>query len=321
MNVTRPTILCVDDESGVLEGLALTLGRHCHVFTATSGAQGLEMLQRRRNIQVIISDMRMPEMNGAEFLAQARTLAPDATRMLLTGESDLQDAIRAVNEGQIFRFLQKPCPPASLRAACSAAVRQYELVVAERSLLDDTLRGAVAALADLLCLVDPAAFGKTMWIRRYVSDLCTDLGLSNRWQLDVAAMVSQLGSVTLGRETAAKVRLGRALSDEERTQVDELPTVVADLLEGIPRLEPVRAILNELARWNREGGASADVGAQVLRLAIDYDALHSRGLSTEQALASLREAGVYESGVLHTFATRREAEDRLSASEVTAMTI
>src|SRR5512141_2774337 len=106
----KPSVLCVDDERIVLEGLALHLRRRFDVTMAESGAEGLDAIRGSGKFAVVLSDMRMPGMRGAEFLAQVRQLSPETVRVLLTGYADLESAIAAVNEGQIFRFLNKPCP-------------------------------------------------------------------------------------------------------------------------------------------------------------------------------------------------------------------
>src|ERR1700691_2684508 len=121
----RHRILCVDDESQVLEGLSLQLGRRYEVLTALSGAEALEILQREERISVLISDMRMPHMNGATFLARARSIAPHAAGILLTGQTDLRSAMAAVNEAQVLKFLSKPCPPPELHAAVETAIEHH----------------------------------------------------------------------------------------------------------------------------------------------------------------------------------------------------
>src|SRR5437868_12217299 len=97
----RVKVLCVDDEANVLASMAPHLRRRCNMLGAISGAAGLEVLAANRDVCVIISDMRMPGMDGASFLAKARELAPDATRLVLTGQTDMATAIKAVNEGRI----------------------------------------------------------------------------------------------------------------------------------------------------------------------------------------------------------------------------
>jgi DNA-binding NtrC family response regulator len=109
MNPTDlPSVLCVDDEARVLDGLSLHLRRHYQVHTAQSGAQALAKLKELRGVAVVVSDMRMPGMDGATLLRQVMTLYPDTARILLTGEPGRDVAISAINEGQIFRFLTKP---------------------------------------------------------------------------------------------------------------------------------------------------------------------------------------------------------------------
>jgi diguanylate cyclase len=129
----RARILCVDDEVAVLRGLARQLERRFDLRTATTGAEALKLLGEDPRVEVIISDMRMPGLSGSEFLAQSRALAPEAQRILLTGQTDLASAIAAINEGQIFRFLTKPCPPAEIINAIEAALERYRSSELERT--------------------------------------------------------------------------------------------------------------------------------------------------------------------------------------------
>src|SRR5580658_7405704 len=140
----RHKVLCVDDEPQVLEGLSLQLGRRYEVLTANSGAQGLELLGKHESIATIISDMRMPRMDGATFLSRARAIAPRAARILLTGQTDLQSAIAAVNEAQVLRFLKKPCLPPELHAAVEFGIEHYRKTSAASTGLRRELRAQLA---------------------------------------------------------------------------------------------------------------------------------------------------------------------------------
>lgn len=135
----RPRVLCVDDEPRVLEGLRDTLRRHFDLRTAVSGAEGLRHLSEDAPFTVVMSDFAMPGMNGAEFLAQARLAAPETARILLTGQATLGNTIDAVNKGNIFRLLMKPCTPADLVQAIEDAVEQARLLTADRALLQRQL--------------------------------------------------------------------------------------------------------------------------------------------------------------------------------------
>ena len=128
-------VLFVDDEPLVLDALRRMLRDKFLIRTADSGEKGLAAAEQDGPFAVVISDMRMPGMNGAEFLARIRKDAPDTVRMLLTGFTDLDAAIAAVNEGNIFRFLTKPCKKDELVSAINLAIAQYRSTVAEKELV------------------------------------------------------------------------------------------------------------------------------------------------------------------------------------------
>lgn len=310
----RPRVLCVDDEPLMLEGVSLHLSRHYDVHTATSGAEALTLLQTAATpFEVIVSDMRMPHMDGAAFLSQARQLAPDTVRLLLTGQVELQAAIAAVNEGQIFRFLTKPVPPSALLAAVAAGVAQHRLLTAEKVLLEETLQGSIEALADVLALASPAIFGRARRLKLQVSELAMKLGLRERWQVEVAAMLSQMGCVALPADVIERVHLGQRLSDAEAAMVARVPAVTEQLLAHIPRLDGVRAMLAgygvRFAAETISTQTRDDLvlrGSMLLRVAADYDSLELRGLDPALALHMMRTTlGVYDAEVLEALASVR----------------
>src|SRR5262249_60092556 len=150
---------------------------------AVGGAAGLELIAREEPFAVVVSDMRMPGMDGAAFLTRVREIAPDATRVLLTGQADLDAAIAAVNRANIFRFLTKPCPPDVLASALTDAVNLHRLVTSERVLLQETLLGSVKMLTDVLALANPAAFGRATRAKQHARRTAAQLDLADRWQL------------------------------------------------------------------------------------------------------------------------------------------
>ena len=309
MPVNKPQVLCVDDEKNVLEGLVLDLRKQCDVRVAMSGAAGLEMIQQRGPFAVVLSDMRMPEMNGATFLSRVRSVAPDTVRMLLTGQANLDAAIAAVNEGQIFRFLTKPCPPDQLKDAFEAAVQQHRLLTAERVLLEQTLRGSMQALTEVLALTNPMAFGRATRVKQYVSELVHKLEISDPWQAEVAAMLSQLGYIALPRKIVEKLYYGEQLGDEEQAMVDRAPKVLEQLLGHIPRLESVVEILTNVDKPFKHNGVAhtaVPVGARMLRIANDFGALEAEGHSTQLALDTMRgRSELYDPEILNVFAELR----------------
>lgn len=130
-----PRVLLVDDDPRILAGLRRQLHRRYQVVTAPGGAEGLAAMAGGEPFAVVISDMRMPGMDGATFLSRVRATAPQTTRILLTGQTELSTAIRAINDGQVFRFLDKPCPPDVLDRTLHEAVHRYRTACDEHRLL------------------------------------------------------------------------------------------------------------------------------------------------------------------------------------------
>lgn len=304
-----PRVFCVDDEPRVLEGLALHLRRRFQLFLALSGEQALEKLQAAGGAAVVISDMRMPGMNGAVLLAKVRQLYPDATRILLTGEPGRATVVAAVNTGQIFRFLTKPCPPDQLVACVQAAVEQHRLVTSERILLQQTLIGCIHSLVDVLALTHPVAFGRASRLRRQAMAFAAHLGCAQGfWQLEAAVMLSQIGYISLPAELVEKVYYGEHLTPEEQILNRGVPEVASKLLDHVPRLEPIVQILTSLNSSSEElerlGNGPEGRAARILRLVTDFDALTSQGNSLDTAVQILRgRVDKYGAELVQEFAT------------------
>jgi CheY-like chemotaxis protein len=289
-------VLFVDDEPHVLDGIQRILRKQCNLCTATSGAEGLQLMGESGPFALIVSDMRMPSMNGAQFLAKVHEQSPDTVRMILSGQADLQATIAAVNDGHIYRFLSKPCPSDQLVAAVGDGLKQYRLLTAERVLLEQTLNGSVQMLIEILGMVRPAASNRASRLRRYAVDLAAALALPERWQWGLAALVSQIGCVALPEELLSKVEAGQTLSDEEKRLYESHPEVAGKLLASIPRLEDVAAIVTaqftdlnlasqseEIHQWDIRS-----IGRLLLRTSFEFDRLIMRGASREAAVDTLR---------------------------------
>jgi DNA-binding response OmpR family regulator len=274
----------------VIDGLRRRLRPEYQIFSANDGSSALRLLQEQGEMHVIVSDMRMPSMNGAALLAETCKLYPDMVRILLTGQTDLDSAIAAVNDGQIFRFLVKPCPGEVMRVQLKAAIRQHQLLTSERVLLAQTLRGAVHALSEVLALAMPEAFGTAMRVRQRARALAERVGIEDLWRIEVAATLSQVGAVTLSSQTATKLYRGEPLEASEQAAVDRLPAIALELLEQIPRLEAVKELI-ALGFAAKSASVPRALEAQALRICVEYDALHDSGMSGADALVSLQRRG------------------------------
>lgn len=290
MSAPRARILCVDDEPRVLEGLAANLRRRFEVVTATSGADALTQLESH-TFSVVVSDLRMPFMDGVLLLSRIREVAPDTVRILLTGQADLDTSIAAVNTGQIFRFLKKPCSPEDLGNAINSAVEQHRLITAERELLQQTLRGTVQALIDVLSLTNPVAFGHATHLRTTAAHVARLCGFADTWAIEVAAMFSQLGSLAVLPETVERLYAGEPLSAEEEAAAARGPEFVEKLFGSIPRLEGVQGILRAFSNPARVSDPAMRRQGQILRVIYEHYLLGIRGSDAEQAMQKLRLRG------------------------------
>ena len=287
-----PRILCVDDEAHVVQSLVLHLHKQYQVTTALSGVEALKTLKRMGGAAVVISDMRMPGMDGATLLNNVMHLFPDTSRILLTGETGLDAAVAAVNKGQISHFLSKPCTPQELKAAVEAGVVKHRLANAERAVLKETLNGCVSTLMDVLALTNPLAFGRASRLKRQVLEFAATLECEDYWQLEAATLLLQIGSVSLPAALTEKIHHGRKITPEETTLAGNTPHVATALLKNVPRLEPVAQILTALT-WTDEqiarlGESTLGVCTRILGIVLDYDALITRGHTVDVAIEILR---------------------------------
>jgi response regulator RpfG family c-di-GMP phosphodiesterase len=194
---------------------------------ALSAAEGLEMMAEK-TFDVVVSDMRMPGMDGIELLTQVKDKYPDTVRMMLTGNTDLETAIAAVNAGNVFRFLTKPCEPEMLVAMLEAGIEQHRLVTAERELLTQTLSGSVKLLTEVLSMADPQRFGQALWLRDSVRTIAHNLKIQHSWEIVLAAMLGDIGCITLPPAVISRAREGGQLSPEEADMVVRVPQIGYD---------------------------------------------------------------------------------------------
>lgn len=288
----KPRVLFVDDEHRVLDGISLNLRKEYEVHVATSGDRALARLAAVPDIAVVVSDFRMPEMDGATFLQEVISVAPTVTRILLTGEAGVDGARNAVNKGQIFRYLSKPCPPDELKVALEEGIAYHRFLCAERTVMQETLLECIAALMEVLAVTNPVAFGRAKRLKELVGEIANRVGLGKAWQLEAAAMLSQLGFFPESPVLAEKIYYGRQLTVAEEQRAAVVPKNAMRLLEHIPRLEPVMQILDAM-EWpddevTRVGDRMVGLGSRILSVALLYDTWNTQRVPREEILPRLR---------------------------------
>jgi len=323
---TKPRVLFVDDDADFLAGMARSLrSREFEVVTASSGDAALDILRKSGPFAVLVSDLRMPGMGGVQLLGLARRIAPDTSRVLFTGQLDIEHALSAVNEGAIFRFIVKPCATVVVAVTIKAAIEQYRLVTAERVLLEQTLRGSIQALTDVLALASPVAFGRATQLRQTVCALASSMSIAESWHVEIAAMLSQIGYITLPPSTLEKVYNGEVLSQAEQAMLTRMPGLAEQVLSHIPRFDPVLEILRySQNRFDGSGAPPASPageqlpwGARVLKVILDLDALERVYESQSFAFDTLLgRKGWYDPAILQALVEIRKHNPQSEVREI-----
>lgn len=301
-------ILLVDDEPNILSALRRQLREKYEVETETDPAKALADIDPRKPYAAVVSDYKMPKMNGIEFLHGFKGKSPDTTRLMLTGYADLDNAMRAVNDGNVFRFLTKPCEKDNLLKNVEEAVKQHELVTARKVLLEQTLKGSVELLSEITSLVNPKAGERINRARRYVKYLAEKMGVKDMWRYDIATMLSQLGTLILPPGTLDKLLSGKELSGEELQMIEMHPVIAKSLLSKLPRLSQIGEMISyQLKGFDGSGtprnavkGEDIPLGGRILRIALDYDLALQQAENPQKAFLRMeRDSDPYDPELMY----------------------
>lgn len=289
------SVLFIDDDQKILNSFKRSLTPEFRVFTADSPEEGLRLFEEKGPFSVLVSDMRMPGMNGVEVLRRAQEIDAEMVRVLLTGYADQEAAIDAVNKGKIFKFLTKPCPMQTLVPVLEEGVRSYQLNVADRSLNERTQQGLVGLLSQILAMVNPVAQRKANRLKGYCRHLAKNLRPQQRQLVEMVAVFSQLGGLNLSQKAMVQFDAGELLAHDAQVRLQEQYDVAARLLMHLPRFEVVIEILSLLhtppQRFPRyedmEMRETIPRCARIVQTALGLDSLLCSGLSSAEALERL----------------------------------
>lgn len=288
-----PRVLCVDDDERLLAGLELRLRRRFDVSTASSAAEALAKLGRSTPFAAVVSDMRMPQADGARFLSAIRRVAPETTRILLTGQADVASAIAAVNDGEIFRFLLKPIDAPALIAVLDEAVARHHELVAQQTLTEEVLRGTLDLLVASMASLSPNLAAQCNRVRGLVADVANDAAPRQGWVAELAAVAIHLALADVPPDLALRWRARLQLGADEVRIVDTAMRHTVALLRRIPKAEPICEAITAVApradgkAWGTPS-AMAAIPLRILHLSLQFDAALQRGISADDALAELR---------------------------------
>lgn len=305
-------ILLLDDDLNLINSIKRQLKGKFDCYFTTSPKEALIYLQKNNNIAVIISDYKMPLMNGAEFLNKTIPISPQSIRIMLTGQADIDAIVSIINDGNIFRFLTKPCPPGLFIKNIEDAIKQFRLEKVEKELLSKTLTASIQVMMDIMVLAKPSIFNRSIRLKKYIAKVLNELKVANKWQIEIASVLSHLGFITIPDEIIKKLNTNEKL-DLEDTVLYQLYTKTSnEIISKIPRLEHVAKIIKYQEKdFDGEGlpadkikGSDIPFGSRVIKIAIDYDKLIQQNFSHEAAISSLgSKKNKYDTEIIKAFGT------------------
>lgn len=316
MDEIKNKILIVDDEEDNLALLYRTLRQDFEIFKTVSPIEALSILQKEA-IDIIISDHKMPEMDGVEFLRKSYEINPSCVRLLVTAYSDSDILIGAINYGKIYRYIKKPWDPSDLLIIVKSAVEYRQLKWENDSLiydLKDLFSGTVNAIIEALDAKDSFTLGKSRRVTFYALKMvkCFNLPREEVGKLELAGLLHDIGMIGVPEEILSK---STTLTPEEYEAIKKHVSYGIKILEDIKQLKEVV----EIVKYHHEkfdgsgypyglAGYEIPLASRIIAVADAYDSMVSHrsyreGLSHQDAIKKIEElAGQqFDPGVVQAF--------------------
>lgn len=299
----KRTILIVDDEENNLQLLKRTLRGKYDIKTAHNGLEGLEMVKNDGdNIALIVSDQKMPVMEGTAFLKEVEKIHPEIIKILLTGHVDTEIIVSSINECNLFQYILKPFEIADLQITVDNGIEKYNLSMSKRLMLKDLSELFYKTLKSISCALDAKdayTNGHSLRVTLYSLMLAKELNLDNRTMesIETAGLLHDIGKIGIPQSVLCK---NGKLTDEEFTIMKSHPEKGEKIIMNIEKLKIVSNWLkSHHERWDGRGypqglaGEDIPLSARIIAIADTYDAMTStrpyrKALSHEIAIAEIQ---------------------------------
>ena len=279
------TILIVDDEINNIQLLKRTFRGKYRIITASNGLEALETLKSNLDsISLIVSDHKMPIMEGTKFLEEANKIAPDVIKILLTGFSDIEIITDAVNKCNLFQYVLKPFNPEELQEAVRSGIDKFDLASSKSLILKDLKElfyKTIKSISSALDAKDPYTHGHSMRVTLYSIILAKELHISENQleAIETAGLLHDIGKIAI--PTAILCKPGK-LDDNEFEIMKSHPVNSEKLIASIKKLQEISpGVKHHHERWDGKGypdhlaGEDIPYSARIIALADTYDAMTS----------------------------------------------
>ncbi len=236
-------VLFVDDDPALLQGLKRKFHKEFDLTVAESALEGVRCLEKKGPFSVVVSDQNMPQVKGTTFLAKIAKHFPLTVRVLFTGNNDQETAVSAVNDGAVFKFLNKPCTSDEILEVVKQAHAHHLMLKNERLILEETLTGSINLLTDMLSMTHPKAFQRANLVHTWAVKAAKFLDIDDVWELEVASKLWPLSYLLLPDDLIAKRNAGEDLNTEDHKLLAASYLSISQLLNNIPRVSEISRIL------------------------------------------------------------------------------
>ena len=304
---TKHTLLLVDDIPANIDVLCGIFGQDYRLKVATNGEKALKVARSSTPPDLILLDVVMPGLDGYEVCKRLKDAGPTAKIpvIFVTSEDEIEDEAKGFEVGAVD-YVKKPVNPLIVRARVKTHIELRDSRVHLEELLSGTLIGTVKVLTDILSMLSPEISSVASRLRQYVKEIGANLGLTDVWRFELAALLSRVGCATMQPHIWAKIRRGDRLTPDERDQFASYPAAGRDLIAKIPRLQDVAEMIG---RQRDVGGApspqlplhewdTVTLGSEILRLVTDFDRLVAAGTAPQSAIRKMLDSEETYSPVL-----------------------
>jgi response regulator RpfG family c-di-GMP phosphodiesterase len=279
-------ILFIDDDEIVLESYMARYRKEYKVLIANTPDKALQFVYSTDDFSVIISDMKMIGMSGIELLSRIKNLSPFSARIMLTGYTQADIAIDAVNKGEIFRFLSKPCSAEIMDKAIRDGIIIYKSITKDKKIIQDLLKGSIKVLIDSVRISNPRSYERSIRIRNISRRIAQDIKMNSSVDIEIAAMICLIGYIGIDKNIIDKFENGVQLSSEEDKVFHQYPLIGASLIKNIPKMDNVSRIIEyHLCKYEDY----MPVESSILSIAIRFEELCSREMSIDSIIDKMIE--------------------------------
>lgn len=312
--MSKPKILFVTTDVELCKTVQSGLDQEFSITCLDNAEEGLQLLGKDPRFVAVVSGLRLPGMNGKDFLTRVRGVHPKLVRLMISGDCDLKVATEVVNEARVAHLLTKPCSVDEIYDVLAEADLEYQQAQMESNARRETLLGCVKMLVDILELTNPLAARRSKRILRRARRICAELRALPPQMMDMAVLLSNVGCVGLPSSLLKKMETGEDMTPQEKKTFSTHPSIAAHLLGNVPSMSKLSNIIRS---QNVPCAKQPPMASRILKVCIDMDRMQDSGATPGQALKFMQsKPEVYDERVVAAMVRHRQESDKIQCTPI-----